>query len=373
MTRPRARAAGIVIGRLPTGIANSITDVPGIRVGHATVWRDESDPPAGRGVARTGVTVVVPFGLRELFEQPIPAGGAVLNGAGECTGFHVIREWGLLETPIFLTNTLGVGKVYDAAARILIAADPRIGTTQFTIPVVAECDDSRLNQAQVIQIEAADVARALDAAGQEVAEGAVGAGTGMVCFGCKGGIGTASRVVEPDRIGYPAAGRSFTVGVLVLTNFGRLANLTIAGVLVGGELAARGLGVPLAPEQGSCIALVATDAPLEPRQLERLARRAGLGLSRIGSFAGHTSGEIFLAVSTGRRLNRSPQSAIEETRLLSDFYLDGLFEAVVEATEEAVLNSLFAAESVTGVGGAHYPALPIEETIELLRHHRAIV
>jgi len=373
MSRPRARQAGITIGRLPTGSANAITDVPGISVGHATVWRDEADPPAGRGIARTGVTVLVPFGLSQLFDQPISAGGAVLNGAGECTGFHVIREWGRLETPIFLTNTLGVGKVYDAATRLLIAADPRIGTNDFTIPVVAECDDSRLNQAQAIQIEDGDVAAALDSAGPEVAEGAVGAGTGMVCFGLKGGIGTASRVIEPDRPGYPAVGESFTVGVLLLTNFGRLPNLTIAGVPVGRELSARGLGRPVVPEQGSCIAVVATDAPLDSRQLLRLARRAGLGLARTGSFAGHASGEIFLAVSTGRRLNRYPQPAIEETRLLSDLYLDGLFEAAVEATEEAVLNSLFAAKSVTGVGGAHYQALPIDETIELLRHHRAIV
>jgi D-aminopeptidase len=330
---PTPREQGIRIGELEPGPANAITDVEGVRVGHVTVVRDEPDPPRGRGVARTGVTVVAPPSL------PVPAGAAVLNGAGELTGFLQVCEWGVLETPVYLTATMAVGRVFDGAVAAAIAADPRVGVEEVFIPVVGECDDSWLSDARVVQIEAADAGRALaEASGGPVEQGAVGAGTGMVCFGWKGGIGTASR----------RAGAA-TVGVLVLANFGVRRQLTIAGVPVGRFLPDAG---PEREPAGSCIAVVATDAPLYAADLTRLARRAGLGLGRTGSVAHHGSGEIFIAFST------DGGHAVE---------LDELFQATVDATEEAVVNALWAAEDTVGREGRVVPALPREEVVLLLR------
>src|SRR5271169_3868618 len=209
---PRVTDLGITIGLLPPGPAGSVLDVPGVGLGHATVWRDEPPPPAGRGIARTGVTVLHPGG--DLFSSPVPAGAAVLNGAGECTGLLTIREWGLAETPVFLTSTMQVGRVYDAACELLMAEDDGIGVDDVIIPIVAECDDSFLNDARRMQVTTADVKTALDAArasagGQAPAEGAVGAGTGMSCLGFKGGIGTASRLTPSGH----------AVAVLLLSNF----------------------------------------------------------------------------------------------------------------------------------------------------------
>ena len=327
------REHGIRIGDLEPGPANAITDVEGVRVGHVTVVRDEPDPPEGRGVARTGVTVVAPPSL------PVPAGAAVLNGAGELTGFLEVSEWGRFETPVYLTATMAVGRVFDGAVEAAVAADPRIGVDDVVIPVVGECDDSWLSEARVVQVDAADAGRALaEASGGPVAQGAVGAGTGMVCFGWKGGIGTASR-----RVG------AATVGVLVLANFGVRRQLRVAGVPVGRAL-------PEADEErgpaGSCIAVVAADAPLSGADLTRIARRAGLGLARTGSVAHHGSGEIFVAFSTGSG------QAVE---------LDELFQATVDASEEAVLNALWAAEDTTGREGRVVRALPHEEVLALLR------
>ena len=222
----RAAELGIRIGILPSGPTGSIVDVPGVGVGHATVWRDEPPPPAGRGVARTGVTVIDIGG--NLFRSPVPAGGAVLNGAGECTGFLAADEWGLAETPVFLTSTMQLGRVYDAACELLMEEDPGIGCDDVIIPIVAECDDSFLNDARRMQVTRADVATALADArasvgGRAPAEGAVGAGTGMSCLGFKGGIGTASRLTPSGH----------TVGVLLLSNFGARERLTVDGVPVG--------------------------------------------------------------------------------------------------------------------------------------------
>jgi D-aminopeptidase len=223
---PRACELDITVGLLPRGPTGSILDVPGVGVGHHTVWRDEPTPPAGRGVARTGVTVIDPGG--SLFHRPVPAGGAVLNGAGECTGFLALGEWGLLETPVFLTSTMQVGRVYDAACRLLMEEEPAIGVQDVIIPVVAECDDSFLNEARAMQVTLDDVRDALRAARESVGgpapeEGAVGSGTGMVCLGYKGGIGTASRRTPTGH----------TVGVLLMSNFGERERLTIDGVPVG--------------------------------------------------------------------------------------------------------------------------------------------
>jgi len=343
--RSRPRELGVTVGALPAGPLDAITDVAGVRVGHATVWHDEPF------VARSGVTAIVPDLLHAQFERPMTAGVAVLNGAGELTGAAEIREWGLLETPVLLTNTMGVGVAYQGTVAAMLAASPRVGVDEVVIPVVGECDDSWLHDARGDAITP-DVARAaIDAATPgPVLGGAIGAGTGMVCFGCKGGIGNASRVT-------PAG----TVGALVLANFGSIDRLTISGAVVGPDLAAAGVGRSREREPaGSCIVVLATDAPLTAAQCERLARRAGLGLGRVGSVAHHGSGEIFLACSTTARLDRFDRTTIVNTDRLADHALDDLFAAGVEATEAAVVDALFCAATVTGRDGRIVDALPIE-------------
>jgi D-aminopeptidase len=364
----RARDLGIRIGVLPSGPTASISDVPGVGVGHVTIWRDEPPPPAGRGVARTGVTVIDPGG--NLFASPVPAGGAVLNGAGECSGFLSMSEWGLAETPVFLTSTMQVGRVYDAACELLAEEEPDIGVEDVIIPLVAECDDSFLSDSRRMQVSAADVRTAREAAraaGEAVvrqppAEGAVGAGTGMSCLGFKGGIGTASRLVPSGH----------TVGVLTLTNFGDQERLTVDGVPVGrllqpgasGRHPAAGLGRNR-PPAGSCITVVVTDGPLDASACARLARRAGLGLARTGSTASHGSGEIFLALATGLRAPRGSHPP-PEVMPLTGRELDPFFAAAVEATEEAVVTSLLAAPTVTGRDGNTSTGLPGSRVRELL-------
>ena len=354
----RPRECGITIGRLPTGPLNAITDVPGVKVGQTTVWRDEADPPKGRGVARTGVTVIVPGDPATLVNSPVPAGAAVLNGAGELTGFLQISEWGVIETPIYLTSTMQVGRAFDAAVEAAIAADPQIGLDTVVIPVVGECDDSWLNDARRVQIATEDVHRALaEADSGPVREGAVGAGTGMIGFEWKGGIGTASRQLNQ---------LDATVGVLVLVNFGVGEDLRIDGVAVGETLTS---GIDYRDPAGSCIGIVATDAPLTTAQLERMARRVGLGLARTGSMAHHGSGEIFLAFSAGSRQPRVPKAPTVTPTLVRDEMLDQLFVATVEATEEAVINALWAAPDVTGRMGRTAPGLPRQAVLDLLRQH----
>jgi D-aminopeptidase len=346
---------------LPAGPTASIADVPGVGVGHVTIWRDEPAPPAGRGVARTGVTVIDAGG--SMFDSPVPAGGAVLNGAGECTGFLAAAEWGLAETPVFLTSTMQVGRVYDAACELLLAEDPRIGD-DVIIPIVAECDDSFLSDARRMQLSAPDVEVALELARgagaarvrTAPAEGAVGSGTGMSCLGFKGGIGTSSRLVPSGHV----------VGVVVMTNFGERDRLTIDGVPAGRLLPAE-TGRESAGRRpaGSCITVVVTDAPLDHAACSRLARRAGLGLARTGSTGHHGSGEIFLALATGLRARRG-QPPPTGTTPISGRELDPFFAAVVEATEEAVLNSMLAAPTVTGRDGHSSPGLPAGRVRELL-------
>ena len=348
---PRARDLGIVIGSLPTGPTNSVLDVPGVGLGHATVWRDEPAPPEGRGLARTGVTCLLL--AEDAFTRPVPAGGAVLNGAGECTGFITASEWGSAETPAYLTSTLQLGRVYDSACRIELEVNPA-SATDFIIPVVAECDDSWLNDARRMQVEHEDVRAAYDAAlasrGSSTPpdEGAVGSGTGMSCLGFKGGIGTSSRVVGDH-----------TVAVLLMTNFGSREELIVDGTHVGRAL---GPAVAVGPPRpaGSCIGLVVTDAPVDGASCARLARRVGLGLARAGSAAHHGSGEIFMAFGTGMRMDRDGKP--DGTPVLTGRALDPLFAAVVDAAEESVLNSMFGAVTVSGrddnmVESAHTPAV----------------
>ncbi len=358
---PRAADLGIRIGFLEPGPTNSVLDVPGVGLGHATVHRDEPNPPQGRGRARTGVTVLVV--AEDAFERLVPAGGAVLNGAGECTGFITASEWGSLETPVFLTSTLQVGRVYDAAVELMMERHPSVAD-DFTIPVVAECDDSYLNDARRMQVDRADVAaaweRALASRGSDSPpdEGSVGSGTGMSCLGFKGGIGTASRVTPEGR----------TVGVLLMTNFGDRRRLTVDGVPVGRLLPADPALDP--PPAGSCIGMVVTDAAVDGFGCSRLARRIGLGLARTGSVAYHGSGEIFLAASTGLRSDRD--GTYEGAASVSGRALDPLFEAVVEASEEAVLNSMLASPTVVGRDDHRREGLPPDEVVRLLRAHRRL-
>jgi len=293
-----------------------------------------------------------------MFRSPVPAGGAVLNGAGECTGFLAASEWGLVETPIFLTSTMQVGRVYDAACELLMAEDPGIGTDDVIIPVVAECDDSFLSDPRRMQVSADDVRAALDAAragagGPAPEQGAVGAGTGMSCLGFKGGIGSASRRTPSGH----------HVGALLMSNFGSQERLTIDGVPVG-RLLPPDAEAAVRPPAGSCIAIVVTDAPIDSAGCARLARRAGLGLARTGSCADHGSGEIFLALATGLRTQRGVAWA--GAAQLTGSGLDPFFAAAVEATEEAVLNSMLAAPTCTGRDGNRSRGLPADRVRELL-------
>jgi len=363
--RPRARDLGITIGVLPPGPLNTITDVAGVHVGHCTIWEGESPGRRGTGPARTGVTAIVPPG--DFFGERLYAGCSVLNGCGEIIGITSLNELGTLDAPILLTNSMSIGIVFHTAARYLCNRDERIGRTDVMMPVVGECDDSYLNDAAGFHVHEEHVVRALEnASAGPVEEGAVGSATGLHCFDFKGGIGTASRTL-PEQYG------GYTIGVLVNTNFGDRHYLTIAGVPVGREIldlmpGETGLDQP---GEGSCIVVVATDAPLHPLGLQRLARRAGLGLARTGSTAHNGSGEIFLAFTTAIRIPRQSADIEVQVRLVPEGSqaLNLLFDATVEATEEAVLNALFRATTVSGIDGHILHALPVERTVEILRKY----
>ena len=349
-------------GRFPTGPTDSVLDVPGAGLGHATIVGDDADPPAGRGIARTGVTVVDPGG--DVWASPVPAGLAVLNGAGELTGSLQIREWGVTETPVFLTSTMQVGRVYDAACRLLLAEQPGIADS-VVIPVVGECDDSWLNDPRTMHVSDADVAEALAQArrtaaeglpdgGRQVLSGGVGAGTGTVCMGWKGGIGTSSRILADGT----------TVAVVLLTNFGAPRQLTIRGRVIGEELGEPTWWAEATPEPaGSCIGVVVTDAPLDSAAATRVAARVGLGLARCGSVAHHGSGEIFCCLATGLR---APRGSVPERAAWPGSRLDDLFEATVDATESAVWDSLLSAKTTTGRRGLTVPAVPHDRLAALL-------
>lgn len=356
--RARARDLGIAIGTLPVGPLNAITDVAGVRVGHCTVSWGEPDLPTGTGPARTGVTAVFPHD-GDLFHERVVAGAYVANGVGELVGITPIREWGLIETPLLLTNSQSVGLVYDSAVRWMMAHDPVVGIEDAAMPVVGECDDSLLNDMRGMHVLAEHVDEALNSAcGGPVAEGCVGAGTGMTCFDFKSGIGTSSRLVT-------VYGDPFTVGVLALANFGDRGRLSIAGAPVGREIADL---MPSGHVEGSCVVVLATDAPLSSRQCERLAKRCSLGLAAIGSYAGDGSGEIMVAFSTARRIPRVSTALLPAARV-GDDAINGLFEAAVDATSEAVINALCMAETTVGRGGAVSYALPLDRLTAAMSGH----
>lgn len=316
------------VSKLPAGPRNAITDVPGVAVGHCTL---------SEGEVQTGVTVVVPHGGK-LFEEKVPAGHAVFNGFGKTAGLMQLGEMGVLETPIILTNTLSVGTAYTALVKRALAENPAIGVATGTVnPLVCECNDGGLNDIRGLHITEEHVFRALDSAGPEVAEGSVGAGRGMICYGCKGGVGTASRLAA-------AEGETFCVGCLVLTNYGREGDLRLWGRPAFSGQSDR-------PDKGSCIVILATDAPLSARQLDRLSRRAIAGLCRSGSVIGGGSGELAVSFSTGYRVPHEARGPYLDLRILREDCLDALFAAAAEAVEDAVYSSLLHAETVKGVRG----------------------
>lgn len=356
-SRPRARDLGIPLEGTP-GRYNAITDVPGVEVGHCTLIRGEGKLEVGKGPVRTGVTAIFPLG--KTAEKGVAAGSFVLNGAGEMTGLAIIQEFGELHGPILLTGTLNVGTAHQAAVEW---QRNRINNPDVlyerTLPVVGETWDGFLHDAFGFHLQKAHVFEAMDtAANGPVAEGSVGGGTGMACYEFKAGIGTASRLVEIE-------GKTYTLGVLVQANFGRRPTFTAAGVPVGKEIP------DLMPEEGrtgegSIIAVVATDAPLIPIQLQRIARRVALGIARTGSIATSGSGDIFLAFSTG-----NPISPIDnQLQLTMTRDITPLFNATVEATEEAVLNAVVAGETMTGINGNTVHGLPHDRLIKVLKKYK---
>ncbi len=356
--RPRARQIGLRVGVFQPGADNAITDVTGVRVGHATVVEGED--------VRTGVTAIHPHG-GNAFRDRVPAAIHVGNGFGKLVGTTQVRELGELETPILLTCTLCVWKAADALAAWMLER-PGMEDVGSINPVVGETNDGGLNDIRSRPIEAAHVQTALEEASDgPVEEGSVGAGTGTRAFGWKGGIGTSSRIL-PEALG------GYTVGVLVQTNFGGI--LTMGGAPVGRELgryAFRGVveGTDR-DDSGSVMIVVTTDAPLSERNLERLARRAILGLARTGSYAGNGSGDYVIAFSTAEGVRRRSDDGPRTVRDLPNADMSPLFQATVESTEEAIYNSLLRATTVTGRDGTTAEALPIDEVVEILRRHRVI-
>lgn len=389
MKRPRARDIDIEIGIFKTGAHNAITDVAGVSVGHATVIEGEGALVPGKGPVRTGVTVILPHG-GNLFREKVQAGCYVLNGFGKSAGFHQIRELGTIETPVALTNTLNVPAVADALVEWSCGQSPEIGIGTGTVnPVVGDINDGFLNDIQGRHVKKEHVFAAIAAAkGGPQPEGNVGGGAGCSCLGFKGGIGTSSRVL-PERLG------GWTVGVLAQANFGGI--LSVNGAPVGRELGQYDFAPPAArlPESGavspagaldpdspghaaadtgardgSCMIVVATDAPLDGRLLTRLARRAGLGLARAGFYSSNGSGDFFIAFSTANPVPHAGARAIARS-IVADDAMSPLFAALVEAVEEAVVNSLLAAQTMTGRDGHTRRAIDIDDLVRILDKYNA--
>jgi D-aminopeptidase len=355
--KPRARDLGVPFDGTP-GPLNAVTDVAGVEVGHATLIAGEGPLKVGTGPVRTGVTAILPRGKDSA--DRVFAGWSSLNGNGEMTGTAWIEESGFLEGPVMLTNSSSVGLVRDAVVKFYTRREKQ--QQPWLLPVVAETYDGYLNDTHGFHVQEKHVFEALESArGGAVAEGNVGGGTGMTCFEFKGGIGTSSR-----KLG--ARGDGYTVGVLVQANFGLRPQLQVAGVPVGREITE---GAYRSRESGSILIVVATDAPLLPHQLKRLARRASLGLARTGSVAGNGSGDLFLAFSTANPGAGRADAPVALAMLPNDL-MNPLFEAVVQATEEAIVNALVAAETMTGRDGHKVLALPHDRLREVLKKYNRL-
>jgi D-aminopeptidase len=360
--KPRARELGVPFDGTP-GPSNAITDVAGVAVGHSTIVRGEGALKVGEGPVRTGVTAILPRGKATL-NDPVFAGWFALNGAGEMTGTTWVEESGFLEGPVMVTNTHSVGAVHEGTIAWRVAqGGPDATGYWWSNPVVAETWDGELNDINGFHVKQANVFEALSSARSgPVAEGNVGGGTGMICNGFKGGIGTASRRLSAEAGGY-------TVGALVQCNYGRKGDLTIAGVPVGREVAGAGARDD---DAGSIIVVVATDAPLVPTQLKRLARRVSLGLARVGSIAGNGSGDIFIAFSTANPGAARPTGLVTLTDLPND-RMNPLFAATVQSAEEAIVNAMIAAETMKGADNLVVRALPHDELRRILKKYNRLV
>ena len=344
------------------GPLNAITDVRGVEVGQSTIIRGEGPLKVGEGPVRTGVTAIVPRG-KATASDPVFAGVFDLNGAGELTGGHWVEESGFLEGPVMMTNTHSVGAVHEGTIAWRVKrGEPDATGYWWSNPTVGETWDGELNDINGFHVRQANVFEALDSArGGPVAEGNVGGGTGMICNGFKGGIGTSSRKLPESAGGY-------TVGVLVQCNCGRKPDLLIAGIPVGAELAGKGAREE---DAGSILIAVATDAPLVGQQLKRLARRAALGLARTGSRAGNGSGDLFIAFSTANP-GAAATKGIVSVAMLPNDRMNPLFAATVQATEEAIVNAMVAAETMTGANGYTVQALPHDELRRILKKYNRL-
>jgi len=329
----RIRQAGIIVGELPTGPLNRISDVPGVTVGHATIATDTHN---------TGVTVVMPCSDNP-FVHKLPCAAFVLNGFGKTQGTIQIEELGTLETPIALTNTLNVGLVHDAIVQYMIDLCQKDGVPLRSVnPVVCECNDASLSTITDRAVHSEHVFAAIRTASSDFALGAVGCGRGTTCHGLKGGVGSASRLMEFD-------GKTYTLGLLCQTNHGRMKDLTVDGINIGRDISAR--LSENAPDKGSCIMILATDLPLSDRQLRRVLKRCSVGLARLGSFIGHGSGEVFIGFSTANRTPAGDTPGVYQTLSFNEELMDVCFRAAAECSEEAVLDSMLEAVPVTSPSG----------------------
>jgi len=373
----RARDIGVPFEGTP-GPLNAITDVAGVEVGYTTIIRGDGKLVVGKGPVRTGVTAIIPRGHDSL-NDPVYAAVFSLNGNGEMTGTHWLEESGFLEGPVVITNTHSVGVARDAviAWRIKHGAADASGYW-WSLPLVAETWDGWLNDTNGFHVKPEDVFHALDSAhGGAIEEGSVGGGTGMICYEFKGGNGTASRKIEikepkassgQSSANGASAARTYTVGVFVQANFGRRALLTITGVPIGKEIP----GSVYKEDTGSCIAVVATDAPLLPNQLKRLARRVSIGLARTGTISGNGSGDLFIAFSTANKNVWAADQITHSVQTVPNDLIDPIFGAVVEATEEAVVNALVDNQTMTGAGNHRVEALPHDRLRELLKKYNRL-
>ena len=359
-SRPRCRDLGLLTGMLPTGPFNAITDVPGVLVGHTTVMKGEGALVPGQGPVRTGVTAIRPH-PGNLFQQKVRGAIHVINGFGKAAGIAQVQELGTIETPIILTNTLSVGKAWDALCEHMLKQNPDIGVSTGTVnPLVLECNDGYLNDIRGRHVQAEHVFSALENAETgPVPEGNVGGGTGMSCLGFKGGIGTASRCIE-------FGNEEWILGVLVMANFGRLEDLLISGVPVGLELK-KDMGTQPKAPPGTIVIVAGTDAPVSDRQLLRIAKRCQGGLARVGSRFQNGSGDFVVAFSTANCVSHQDISGVFTEKYIRDDSkpLGNIFKASVEATEEAILNALFSADTMVGRDGNTRLGIPVDKVMDI--------
>ena len=327
------KESGIKIGRGTPGKRNLITDVPGVKVGHVTI-RDGAD-------VNTGVTAILPH-EGNMFQEKVMASSCVINGFGKTMGLVQVEELGTIETPIIMTNTLSIGTAANALIKYMLQQNEDIGVKTGTVnPLVCECNDGVLNDIRGLHVKEEHVFEALANCSEEFEEGVVGSGTGMCCLGLKGGIGSASRIVKLDD-------KEYTVGALVMSNFGGAGRLLIEGRHMGQEIKDK---LEAQQDKGSIIMLIATDIPLTERQLKRVARRAGVGLARTGSYYGNGSGDIAIAFTTANRVPHYSKTAVMDIKMISDNKIDPVFDMAAEAVEEAIISSLYHAETTTGRAG----------------------